>query len=141
MRFPAGMSSRRFSIGRANDCDVVVADPSVSRRHAELELGDAQPMTLVDCQSTHGTHVVENGQARRVSRAVVSPQQQIQLGEVTLSVGELLDALRVRYPALGLLAQTPPNLTPERDDGRRRLVRCACGVIKAKGATCPGCGQ
>lgn len=47
------------SIGRSSDCDVVLADPNVSRRHAEVRrAGDAY--IVVDLGSTNGTEV--NGQ-------------------------------------------------------------------------------
>jgi hypothetical protein len=46
-------------IGRSSDCDVVLADPNVSRRHAEIRrLGEGY--SLVDLGSTNGTEV--NGQ-------------------------------------------------------------------------------
>ena len=46
-------------IGRSSGCDVVVDDPNVSRRHAEIRrLGEGY--SLVDLGSTNGTEV--NGQ-------------------------------------------------------------------------------
>ena len=49
----------RTTIGRSSDCDVVLADPNVSRRHAEVRReGDAY--IVVDLGSTNGTEV--NGQ-------------------------------------------------------------------------------
>jgi hypothetical protein len=48
-----------FVIGRSSGCDIVVDDPNVSRRHAEVRrLGDGY--SLVDLGSTNGTEV--NGQ-------------------------------------------------------------------------------
>jgi hypothetical protein len=44
------------SIGRANDCTIVLADPNVSRRHAEIRpSGDG--FVVVDLGSTNGTKV------------------------------------------------------------------------------------
>ena len=46
-------------IGRSSGCEIVVDDPNVSRRHAEVRrLGDGY--SLVDLGSTNGTEV--NGQ-------------------------------------------------------------------------------
>lgn len=139
------MAPRRFSIGRALDCDVVLADPSVSRRHAEIELIAGDAITLVDCQSTHGTHVVDEGRARRIARAAVSPASLVRLGDLTLSVSDLLEAIQIKFPALSLAATlgppAPPGPRSLPDAGGSRLVRCACGVIKPRGSTCPGCGQ
>ena len=44
------------SVGRANDCTIVLADPNVSRRHAEVRpSGDG--FVVVDLGSTNGTKV------------------------------------------------------------------------------------
>lgn len=140
------MPLKRYSIGRALDCDVVLADASVSRRHAELEVGDNRLTTLVDCQSTQGTHVVEGGKTRRIAREAVRPETQIRIGDLTLTVADLLEAIRVRQPSPPPVAPGPPQPSPVSRDlpsapGTRRLVRCGCGVIKTKGSICPGCGQ
>ncbi len=52
-------------LGRSRDCDVVLADPDVSRRHAELRPQGAS-WTIADLGSTNGVTV--NG--RRVERPV-----------------------------------------------------------------------
>jgi two-component system, NtrC family, response regulator AtoC len=43
----------RLVVGRAPECDVVVDDPSVSRRHAVLEIGEA--LSIEDLDSANGT--------------------------------------------------------------------------------------
>jgi hypothetical protein len=43
-------------IGRANECDVLLADPSVSRAHAIVETTGLEP-TVRDLGSTNGTYV------------------------------------------------------------------------------------
>jgi hypothetical protein len=45
-------------IGRSRDCDIVLSDSNVSRRHAEIELGD-QGWTVRDLGSTNG--ILVNG--------------------------------------------------------------------------------
>lgn len=64
-----GRDSERISItqtpvvvGRMSTCDVVLADPNVSRRHAELR-SDGNRWVLVDLGSTNGTLV--NGKLAR----------------------------------------------------------------------------
>src|SRR4051794_8794545 len=58
----AGMGTRhplegpRIDLGRGDDCDLTVRDPSVSRRHARLELGDGG-YVATDLGSTNGTFV------------------------------------------------------------------------------------
>lgn len=57
---PAGAT-----IGRSRDCDIVLADANVSRRHAELLPGAAGTWTIADLGSTNG--VLVNG--RRIAGA------------------------------------------------------------------------
>ena len=63
------------ALGRAKDCDIVVADLNVSRRHAEVRLENGEHW-LVDLGSTNGTSV--NG--TRVSRAKLENGDRIELG-------------------------------------------------------------
>jgi hypothetical protein len=52
-------------LGRSRDCDIVLADPNVSRRHAEIAPGDDRQTWIVrDLNSTNGVKV--NG--RRITR-------------------------------------------------------------------------
>jgi hypothetical protein len=55
MVFPPG-SGATFTIGRTQDCDLRIADLSVSRRHAQLERGD-DGWLLSDLGSHNGTRV------------------------------------------------------------------------------------
>jgi pSer/pThr/pTyr-binding forkhead associated (FHA) protein len=67
-------------IGRSRDCDVVIADPNVSRRHAELRRGE-HGWSVVDLGSTNGVKV--NG--RRVSDSRLRPGDQITIGVTDLT--------------------------------------------------------
>ena len=69
-----------MTIGRSRDCDVVVDDPNVSRRHAELR-GQGGRYTVVDLGSTNGIRV--NG--REVREAALEPGDEISLGRSRLS--------------------------------------------------------
>ncbi len=74
------LDRRVVSLGRSKDCDLVVDDPSASRRHAEVhsENGD---YWLVDLGSTNGTEV--NG--RRIDRAKLEPGDVITIGQTRVS--------------------------------------------------------
>ncbi len=65
----------RLLIGRHPACDVVVADPSVSRRHAQLTFRDGV-WVVQDLASTNGTAV--NGE--RVGRAALHSGDLVELG-------------------------------------------------------------
>jgi pSer/pThr/pTyr-binding forkhead associated (FHA) protein len=67
---------RRTVIGRSKDCDIQLADPNISRRHAELRRSDVGDWQIVDLNSTNGVKV--NG--RRVANARLSPGDEITLG-------------------------------------------------------------
>jgi hypothetical protein len=67
-------------LGRSRDCDVVLDDRSVSRRHAELvRHGDG--FLLRDLDSTNGSAV--NG--KRIREAAVQPGDDITVGTVALT--------------------------------------------------------
>lgn len=71
----------RLLIGRHPACDVVVADPSVSRRHAQLTFRDGV-WVLQDLASTNGTAV--NGE--RVGRAALRSGDLVELGAQALQI-------------------------------------------------------
>ncbi|MEJ7734305.1 MAG: sigma 54-interacting transcriptional regulator [Polyangiaceae bacterium] len=84
------------TIGRDADCDVVIDDPSVSRRHAELHLGP--PTTLRDLGSSNGTRVRRHGVSADTTqlfevRVEGEAPVPIGLGEA-MSLGSVLAFLR-----------------------------------------------
>jgi ABC-type multidrug transport system ATPase subunit len=71
---PTG-GQRAFTIGREVGNDLVLDDPLVSKKHAQIELDG--PPTLVDVGSFHGTYV--NGEKVR-GRAVLHPGVEVVFG-------------------------------------------------------------
>jgi Protein of unknown function (DUF3662)/FHA domain len=63
-------------LGRSRECDCVLNDPNVSRRHAELRRGSTGDWQIVDLDSTNGVKV--NGRAVDASR--LSPGDDVVLG-------------------------------------------------------------
>jgi FHA domain-containing protein len=74
------LSGSRVLMGRSRDCDLVIDDPNVSRRHAELRR-EGDTWIVADLGSTNGVKV--NG--RRVEHAVLKPGDEITLGISRLS--------------------------------------------------------
>jgi hypothetical protein len=74
------LSGERVLIGRSRECDVVLADPNISRRHAEVRR-DGDGWAVADLGSTNGIKV--NG--RRVDDAVLQPGDRITLGVTELT--------------------------------------------------------
>ena len=74
------LSGERVLIGRSRECDVVLSDPNVSRRHIELRRGE-RGWAAVDLGSTNGMKV--NG--RRLSHAELEPGDRITIGITDLT--------------------------------------------------------
>jgi len=71
-------------IGRARECDIRVATPTVSRRHAEVAAGESG-WTFRDMGSTHGSFV--NGE--RVGEVPVTPGLRVRIGPIRLEFDNL----------------------------------------------------
>jgi hypothetical protein len=74
------LDKRRAVIGRSREADVHVADPNVSRRHAEI-VQEGSTFWLVDLGSTNGTEV----DGRRVQRHQLHDGASFTVGETTLT--------------------------------------------------------
>ena len=68
-------------VGRHRDCDIVLTDPSISRRHAQLRFRDGG-WIVRDLDSTNGTRV--NGCS--VVRCRLQPGDHLTLGDASLVV-------------------------------------------------------
>ncbi len=130
MRLP----TRVLRIGRASDNEVVVADLSVSRYHAELRRSQ-RGFEIVDLESHNGTFV--NGQ--RISAAPVTEADMIGIGPATFQlVGEELQ----EFIDTGDVSLSAQNLTVRLPSGKVLLdnvsfplgERCLLGVIGPSGA-------
>lgn len=73
--------TRALSVGRSEGSDVMLADPSVSRQHAVIEIEDGRPFVR-DLQSKNGTFV--NGE--RVERNLLSEGDGVRFGKTTMRV-------------------------------------------------------
>ena len=84
LTLPAG-SQPRFTIGREPDCDMTLADETVSRWHASLERTAAGGWLLADLGSTNGTRL--NGW-RVTSPIPVRPGDMVSFGAATYVLSE-----------------------------------------------------
>ena len=93
---------RRFKIGRSETNDIVIADASVSRQHAELaELGGGR-FALSDLGSTFGTHVLQGNAWAPAAETEIRPDTALRFGEIQTTLMDVLsDAQRA---SLGLVA-------------------------------------
>ncbi len=76
---PYEVTKRRVTIGRSRECDIRLADPNASRKHAELRQ-DGATYWIVDLDSTNGVEV--NGM--RTRRAKLEPGDTVTIGATRL---------------------------------------------------------
>jgi FHA domain-containing protein len=76
---PHEIRKRRTVIGRSKDCDIQLADPNISRRHAELRQ-EGTAYWIVDLDSTNGIEI--NG--HRVKRAKLDEGDTVTIGSTDL---------------------------------------------------------
>ncbi|MGN6794042.1 MAG: FHA domain-containing protein [Streptosporangiaceae bacterium] len=122
-------------IGRAQDNQVVIADLSVSRYHAELRRNPRGGYTIVDLGSHNGTFV--NGQ--RVESAPVTERDIINIGPATYrlvgeELQEFLDTGEISFIAKDLTVTLPSGRTLLDHVSFPLGERCFMGVIGPSGA-------
>ena len=75
-----GVGDEPITFGRAVDCDVVLNDPTVSKRHAELRR-EGTDVLIVDLGSTNGTRVNGTG----VRQRVLADGDEVRIGATVLN--------------------------------------------------------
>jgi serine phosphatase RsbU (regulator of sigma subunit) len=86
--------SREYAVGRSPRGDIVLDDPSLSRRHARLEHRDGV-WTIRDCGSVNGTFV---GDTRISGPVRLTPGMRVLMGRSALEVeGEAAPRTRVSF--------------------------------------------
>jgi FHA domain/Domain of unknown function (DUF1707) len=81
LALPDQIVAGRLLLGRSPACQLIFADDTVSRRHAELRIDEGR-WTLRDLGSSNGTYV--NG--RRIGEAEVGPGDEIALGQCRIRI-------------------------------------------------------
>jgi pSer/pThr/pTyr-binding forkhead associated (FHA) protein len=71
-----------FTLGRSSDCDFVIPDITVSRRHAEITVANGS-VTVCDLGSRNGTYVDEE---RVRESCLLQPLQHLRVGSVVFSL-------------------------------------------------------
>jgi len=134
---------RKYTIGRSPTCDIVLADDSVSRVHAELAFLEDGKLLVTDCHSTQGTSLMpRGGQVRAIRQELVSPLDTLRFGDVSMPVKELLQAIHLKYPPVvnGGTARKQAAPVASMSPEGTGLMRCECGAVKVKTNRCEVCG-
>jgi adenylate cyclase len=93
-------------VGRALNCDIPILDPTISRRHAELQ-SDALGVEVRDLGSSNGTFL--NGIRVETSRATSGDV--VTFGSVAFRLKEVVPSGEVVAPAEDSLSQVRPGAT------------------------------
>ena len=87
-------SPTTYLVGRSAEADIVLADPTVSRMHAELVRGADGAWYLTDRCSTGGTYLFDAGDWVPIAQEFVRPEDRLRLGDFVCTVDDLLQLLR-----------------------------------------------
>jgi two-component system response regulator AtoC len=116
-------SARSLSVGRSEDCDIVLQDPATSRRHAVVHV--AGGLSIEDLGSHNGTRVRGTALVPR-QRAALCVGDSIQIGGATLLVRHSARPADGRRAGAEPLAASDANtlvLADERMHGVRELIQ------------------
>lgn len=72
--------TKPIKIGRAIDCDIKIAVPEVSRRHAQIEQIEDDEWVIKDLGSTHGCLV----RGERIREVTITPGLEVSIGPAVL---------------------------------------------------------
>lgn len=102
-----------YRIGRSETCEIHIADPTISRIHAEITVSK-NTYFLVDCNSSSGTFVQQNGKWVPLRQSYVNAPDLIRFGNYQTSCSALLS----------MISSTPdiPKDTPEEEEPDSRPV-------------------
>ncbi|GMV40122.1 MAG: hypothetical protein AMXMBFR64_18380 [Myxococcales bacterium] len=130
-----GALATPFTVGRDPECDVILPDSSVSRRHLKVTL-TGSGLLLEDMGSSNGTWL----DGRRITREVVPTGQSFVVGRVSM-------ALRALEAGSTAAPYVPPRAN---GDGAQRMNTLAVDIPQGyfdpapppmRTFDCPGCGR
>ncbi len=73
---PLNFEKEEFLIGRANDCDLRLDSPGISRHHAVLRYQKGEPVELIDLNSKNGSYI----KGKRIKSHYLLPYEKFRLG-------------------------------------------------------------
>lgn len=84
------ISPATYLVGRSEEADIVLGDPTVSRLHAELVRAGDGAWYLTDRCSTGGTHLFDAGRWVPIAQEFVRPGDRLRLGDFACTLDDLL---------------------------------------------------
>jgi len=89
--YHSDMKSSGKTIGRANDCDLVLSHHTVSRMHASIEVSEEGYLAVQDVQSSNGTFLHRNGRWIQVRKIILGSQDRIRFGEIEVPLEQVVE--------------------------------------------------
>ncbi|PKM04923.1 MAG: hypothetical protein CVV16_03305 [Gammaproteobacteria bacterium HGW-Gammaproteobacteria-6] len=88
-----------FVVGRSPDADLVLSDPSISRRQIEITLTSDHRYFVTDCLSSSGTRVQRSGNWQTLTQDFVEPNELLSMGNTQYLLSDLLTRLPRTRPS------------------------------------------
>ena len=104
------------TIGRWNQCDLVVEGEKVSPVHAQVQLDNEGFLTVLDAGSDHGTFLQRNNQWIRIMKVELGSRDRIRCGDTEVETDQLVGLFgeRVRVQLRDSEALRMPSMLVER---------------------------
>ncbi|MBF0449751.1 MAG: FHA domain-containing protein [Candidatus Magnetomorum sp.] len=133
------MKEKVFVIGKGRNCDIILADETVSNIHAEIFYTNNNEIYLRDRNSTNGTFLLKNKNFQKVEHTYLSPTDVVKFGLCEMAVKDLLEYLHLNTPPI--YQDNHNNKKNHKIEGDK-LLRCTyCGAAKKQGQSCETCGN
>lgn len=84
-------------VGSQSDCDIVLADSSVSPVHAEIQ-AEGSTITVINKTDARGVALLRDGRKTALFHEAIHAGDRVRFGEVEMSFEEIIEAIRFRYP-------------------------------------------
>jgi predicted component of type VI protein secretion system len=100
---------KTYLIGRNPECDIVLADATISRRHAELVEAANGRFYLTDRESAAGTWTHNGSEWVKLRQAFVTADEPLMLGRYSTTVNALLKLIAKPKPGGGSSPVVEPD--------------------------------
>jgi len=89
--YHSDMKTSGKTIGRAQECHLVLDDDSISRLHANIEVSDEGYLLIQDAHSSNGTFLRRNGRWIRIRKVILGTQDRIRFGDHEVPLDHLVE--------------------------------------------------
>ncbi len=101
-----------LTLGRDPAADIIIGDPSISRRHAELVLLDDRRIFIRDLGGPNGSARIRDGARTKIEREIVAPGDQVAFGDIVLSFDDIKQMMLTKLGRQPIEPTPAPSPTP-----------------------------